>query len=81
MDKYQADVYQYHVNFSKTKDKDTVDFLKIQGSTIKSARLMMKIMIMLFEKQDLLKAHDDIEKYGLIKVLDEKISNLKKRNK
>lgn len=77
MRKYEANQYQYHLTFSKESDRDIIDFLKAQGKTIKSGRLIMNTIIMLFGKQDLSNVSNDIEKYGLINVLEKRIAYLK----
>jgi len=80
MNKYQANQYQYHVNLSKENDKDIIDFLKVQSKIIKTSRIMINIMIMLFGKQDISNVYNEIEKYGLINVLNKRMSNLKQKS-
>lgn len=59
-------------------DKDVVDFLKLQSKKTKMFRLAINILVLLFGKQDLIGVFNEVEKYGLINVLEKRLTDLKK---
>lgn len=68
----------YRFGMSSSDDKDIVDFLKIQSKKIKTFRLAINILLLLFGKRDVSVMCTEIEKYGLINVLDKRLTELKK---
>jgi hypothetical protein len=71
----------FELDSNDLNDKLIIDFLKRQmKKKIRAFRLGMSILILLFGKDDLAHAYRDIEKYGLINILEKRLLVLKKES-